>query len=68
MGVTTGVVSIEFTVDRNGAVTNAAVVQADPPGVFDDAALRAIRTWKYRPKLSNGTPVASHQRFRFRFE
>lgn len=67
MGVTEGVVVIEFTVDERGRVQDAAVVSADPPRVFESAALDAIRTWRYEPGLVNGDAKASRQRFTFRF-
>jgi TonB family protein len=67
MGITTGAVTIEYTIDVSGAVKNASVVKADPPGLFDDTSLREIQKWKYRPKLENGTPVETRQRFTFRF-
>jgi protein TonB len=67
MGIRQGTVTIEFTIDRNGAVKNASVVKADPPGLFDETALREIQKWKYRPKVENGTAVDTRQRFTFRF-
>jgi TonB family protein len=67
MGISRGTVTIEFTIDRNGAVKNASVAKADPPGLFDETALREIQKWKYRPKLENGTAVETRQRFTFRF-
>jgi protein TonB len=67
MGITAGAVTIEYTIDVSGAVKNASVVKADPPGLFDETALREIQKWKYRPRLENGTPVETRQRFTFRF-
>jgi hypothetical protein len=34
------VVTLEFTVDKGGAVRNAMVVSAEPARIFDDAALK----------------------------
>jgi periplasmic protein TonB len=68
MGITEGVVSIAYTVDEQGNVVDPQVVSADPPRVFDEAALDAIRKWRYRPKLVNGATAASRQRFTFRFQ
>jgi protein TonB len=67
MGIAEGSVTLEFTVERSGAVSNARVVQATPPGVFDDAALRAIEKWRYQPKIDAGKPVDSRLRFTFKF-
>ena len=44
---------------------------ADPKRVFDKEARRALRKWKYKPKIENGVPVAQHDMFvvlDFRFE
>lgn len=52
-----GWVLLEFTIDQLGQATELIVVEADPKGVFDRAALSAIRKWKYRPKMQNGRPT-----------
>jgi protein TonB len=52
-----GIVTVEFTITRDGSVINPAIVQAAPPFVFDQAALRAIRRWKFRPKFIEGRAV-----------
>jgi len=53
-----GWVVVEFTITETGSVEDAHVVQADPPRVFDSAAVKAIRRWKYKPKVTGGKPVA----------
>jgi protein TonB len=50
-----GVVKLEFTVDGEGNVVAPRVITADPPGVFDAAALEALSKWKYEPR---GTDTA----------
>jgi serine/threonine-protein kinase len=67
MGVAQGVVTLEFTINAAGRVTDALVLKADPPGLFDEAAMRALEKWRYEPKLEGGTPVAIRQRYTFRF-
>jgi len=52
-----GIVTVEFTITRDGSVVDPAVVQAAPPSVFDRAALQAIRRWKFRPKFVEGRAV-----------
>jgi len=42
-----GQVVVDLTVDRDGHVTEAVVVESDPPGVFDQAVLDAVLQWRY---------------------
>jgi len=46
-----GAVIVEFVIDTNGTVLkgSAKVVQAKPEGIFEEAALDAIYTWKFSP-------------------
>ncbi|MEM1433972.1 MAG: energy transducer TonB [Pseudomonadota bacterium] len=53
-----GDVEVRYRVTETGTVADPEVVRAAPPGVFDEAALTAIRQFRYRPQLKDGTPVA----------
>lgn len=44
-----GEVVVEFTVNTDGSVSNARVVRADPPRVFDREAVSAVRRWRFEP-------------------
>jgi protein TonB len=46
---TAGEVLVEITIGTDGSVTNARVVRATPPRVFDREALNAVRRWKFEP-------------------
>ena len=52
-----GWVLLEFTISEIGMAINPVVVDADPPGVFDRSALRAVEKWKYRPMMDGGRAV-----------
>jgi periplasmic protein TonB len=52
-----GKVTLEFTISTTGSVVNPVVVSAQPPDVFDEAALQAIRKWKFKQKIVNGNAV-----------
>ena len=52
-----GWVRIEFTITKTGTVRDAVVVESQPPGVFDQVALRAVRRWQYKPKKVGGVFV-----------
>ncbi len=49
-----GYVIVEFTVTKQGSVRDPFVVEANPPGIFDRAALDAALKFKYKPRVING--------------
>ena len=53
-----GAVRLRYDVDSEGRVRNAQVLDGTPAGVFDEAALAAVRSWRFRPARRNGQPVA----------
>jgi TonB family protein len=62
-----GWVELEFTVTERGEVRDIKVRAANPPGVFDRAAVGALSHWRYRPVLQGEQPVAQRARIRLRF-
>ena len=54
---TEGWVVVEFTIDTKGQVKNARVVDAKPKGVFDKAALEAVKRFRFKPRSLAGTPI-----------
>ena len=52
-----GWVELEFTISAQGTVKNAKVMRSKPKGVFDRSALRAVKKWKYNPKIDDGVAV-----------
>lgn len=52
-----GWVMVQFTITPAGTVKDAKVVDAEPKGVFDDAAINAVSRWKYNPKVQEGVAV-----------
>lgn len=53
-----GWVRLSFNLTANGEVTDVHVLAAEPGRVFEQEAVRALKKWKYQPKLENGQPVA----------
>lgn len=49
-----GYVIVEFMVDKTGAVKNPVVIEANPEGLFDRAAMDAALKFKYKPRVVNG--------------
>lgn len=50
-----GVVILEALLDENGHVDRVKVLRSEP--LLDDAAVQAVRRWRYTPTLLNGVPV-----------
>jgi len=64
----TGNVTLEFTVSTSGEPRDVHVVEATPPGIFDQAAINAVKHWRYAPLLVNGAAMEVPVRTRMRFE
>ena len=52
-----GWVHLAFTITPAGTTKDIAVVEAEPANVFEDAAIAAVRKYKYKPKVENGQPI-----------
>jgi TonB family protein len=52
-----GDVTVIYSIDETGAVTQAKVIKATPKDVFDDAAVDSFMSWRFTPMLENGNPV-----------
>ncbi len=46
-----GWVDLEFTVTNDGTTRDAVVRSAEPAGIFDRAALDAVKRWRYEPRV-----------------
>jgi TonB family protein len=52
-----GTVKLSFKIDADGHVHDASIIDSNPKGVFDSAALTAVANWIYRPRTVNGKAV-----------
>jgi len=52
-----GWVKLSFTINEIGGVDDVTVIDAQPKRIFDKEAKRALRKWKYKPKVVDGKPV-----------
>jgi protein TonB len=52
-----GWVEVRFTISAAGTVKNPVVIAYYPSTIFNRAALRAIREWKYSPRVEDGQAV-----------
>jgi TonB family protein len=62
-----GWVEVAFTVMPNGSVDDVEVRNASPADVFDDAAIRAVRQWRFEPVVRNGEKVQQRAMIRLKF-
>ena len=49
-----GYVILSFSINAIGGVEDVKVIEANPKRVFDKEARRALRKWKYKPKVEEG--------------
>lgn len=62
-----GWVDLQFLVGSDGAVSDVAVVGAQPVGIFEQAAQDAVRHWRYQAVMRDGQKVSQRARVRVRF-
>ena len=62
-----GWVDVQFVEGVDGAVGDVSVIGAEPVGIFEQAALDAVRHWRYQPVLRDGQAISEHARVRLRF-
>jgi protein TonB len=63
----TGVVTLAIQVGEQGSILAVRVVDSDPVGVFDAAALESVRAWRFEPATRDGVPVTTWVRQTIRF-
>ncbi len=61
-----GKITLLVSIDETGQVTNVKLIKGIGFGL-DEAAIEAVRTWKYSPATLNGRVVASTKRERISF-
>ncbi len=62
-----GWVQMLFTVNADGSVSDPLVVEAEPPAIFDEAAMNAARRWRFRPVVRNGEAIETLAQIRINF-
>jgi len=50
-----GDVTVSFLIDKSGAVENVRAIDGDP--MLGQAAIEAVKQWRYTPYLLNGEPI-----------
>ncbi len=52
-----GQVRVRYTIGTDGRIKDAVVTASNPAGVFDEAALVAVRRWRFKPVEVDGQAV-----------
>lgn len=67
-GQVEGKVLVEVIIGFDGKVESAKVLQAEPEGFFEDAALEAAKKWTFTPAEQRDKPVRVRYQIPFRFQ
>ena len=65
---TKGRVVLRIFINERGAIDEVSVVEAAPPGVFEEAALTATRALQFTPAMKNGRNVKSQKTIEVAFD
>lgn len=63
-----GHVVLRINIGANGSVESVQVAESNPPGFFDEAALRSVRQWRFEPAVIKGQVALSSITQKIRFE
>ena len=63
-----GWVDVEFTIAPNGTTQDLVVRNAQPLRTFDEAAVDAVKRWRFEPVMRDGAAVPQRAAVRIRFE
>ena len=63
-----GYVVLSMLIDKDGRVDGLKVLESEPPGVFDEAAMAAVEGWVFAPAKYKGMPVAMRATQRIPFK
>lgn len=63
-----GWAEVAFTVDAAGKTRDVRIVGAEPPGLFEDAAVRAVRRWRFEPASGEAPDALVSSVIRLRFD
>lgn len=64
-----GYVIMKFTIGPTGKPIDIEVVEAEPKRLFEREARKALRKWKYQPKIMDGRAIAQpNQKIKLEFQ
>lgn len=63
-----GEVKVRILINEQGTVENVSVVNAKPPGVFDQSVLHCVSRWRFKAGTVGGRPVRALAETTVKFE
>lgn len=63
-----GYVTLSLLISESGRIEQANIIESSPQGVFDNAALKGIRSWKFNPAQYQGNAVKTWVKQKIRFD
>ena len=63
-----GYVVINMLIGKDGNVEIAKVLESQPAGIFENAALNAVRSWRFSPAMYKAKPVKMWAQQKIRFQ
>ncbi|MDE1224782.1 energy transducer TonB [Vibrio aestuarianus] len=55
-----GFVTLSFSIDEMGKVTDIKIVEAKPVRMFEREAIQAVKKWKYQPQIVDGEAISQN--------
>ena len=52
-----GYVIVEYTVTKQGTVKDPVIIEEEPAAIFNDAAIKSVLRYKYKPRVVKGEPI-----------
>jgi protein TonB len=65
---TKGYVVVNVLIAQDGSVEIAKVIESQPSGIFDDAAVNGVRNWRFSPAKYKGKPVKVWAKQKIKFD
>lgn len=63
-----GWVLVRILVSKAGEVSQVKVLKSRPKGVFEDTVRRTLRSWRFKPAMKDGQPMAAWVQTTIRFK
>jgi protein TonB len=63
-----GSVRLQLYIEADGRVSRVEILRADPPGYFEESAMRAFGAARFSPGMKDGRPVAAQMTLEVDFD